>query len=421
MFPDFAPGSFTFVPEAGRWVWTTFNEFQWDLNHANPEVFCALFEIMGRLANRGVEVLRLDAAPFIWKRLGTDCENQPEVHDLLVAYRALLAVAAPATVLKAEAIVAPDHLVAYVGAGDPERVECGLAYHNQLMVMLWSSLATGEARLMTGALARMGEIPVHASWVTYVRCHDDIGWAVTDEDAIAVGWGGAAHRQFLNDFYSGAFPGSFARGELFQRNEETGDARISGTAASLAGVEAAMAAGDLGALELALARLELLHAVAFAFGGPPLVYMGDELALRNDRSYLADPAHRDDSRWLHRPRMDWSVAERRHVPGTVEARMFTALQRLAAARAELPPLHGGGRTTVVALPADEVLCVRRKHRRQLPLWVLANCSAHEVALARSDLPVWDDRPHRVAVASDGALLDGAGVLLPAYGYVWLTV
>ena len=421
VFPDFAPGSFTFVPEAGRWVWTTFNEFQWDLNHANPEVFCALFGIMGRLANRGIEVLRLDAAPFIWKRLGTDCENQPEVHDLLVAYRALLAVAAPATVLKAEAIVAPDHLVAYVGAGDPERVECGLAYHNQLMVMLWSSLATGEARLMTGALARMGEIPVHSSWVTYVRCHDDNGWAVTDEDAIAVGWGGAAHRQFLNDFYSGAFPGSFARGELFQRNEETGDARISGTAASLAGVEAAMAAGDLGALELALARLELLHAVAFAFGGPPLVYMGDELALRNDRSYLADPAHRDDSRWLHRPRMDWSVAERRHVPGTVEARMFTALQRLAAARAELPQLHGGGRTTVVALPADEVLCVRRKHRRQLPLWVLANCSAHEVALARSDLPVWDGRPHRVAVASDGALLDGAGVLLPAYGYVWLTV
>ena len=421
VFPDFAPGSFTFVPEAGRWVWTTFNEFQWDLNHANHEVFCALFGIMGRLANRGVEVLRLDAAPFIWKRLGTDCENQPEVHDLLVAYRALLAVAAPATVLKAEAIVAPDHLVAYVGAGDPERVECGLAYHNQLMVMLWSSLATGEARLMTGALARMGEIPVHSSWVTYVRCHDDIGWAVTDEDAIAVGWGGAAHRQFLNDFYSGAFPGSFARGELFQRNEETGDARISGTAASLAGVEAAMAAGDLGALELALARLELLHAVAFAFGGPPLVSMGDELALRNDRSYLADPAHRDDSRWLHRPRMDWSVAERRHVPGTVEARMFTALQRLAAARAELPQLHGGGRTTVVALPADEVLCVRRKHRRQLPLWVVANCSAHEVALARSDLPVWDGRPHRVAVASDGALLDGAGVLLPAYGYVWLTV
>jgi len=421
VFPDFAPGSFTFVPEAGRWVWTTFNEFQWDLNHANPEVFCALFGIMGRLANRGVEVLRLDAAPFIWKRLGTDCENQPEVHDLLVAFRALLAVAAPATILKAEAIVAPDRLVAYLGAGDPERVECELAYHNQLMVMLWSSLATGEAGLMTGALARMGEIPVHAAWVTYVRCHDDIGWAVADEDAAAVGWAGAAHRQFLNDFYSGAFPGSFARGELFQRNEETGDARISGTAASLAGVEAAMAAGDLGALELALARLELLHAVAFAFGGPPLVYMGDELALRNDRSYLADPAHRDDSRWLHRPRMDWSTAERRHVPGTVEARMFTALQRLAVARAELPQLHGGGRTTVDALPAGEVLCVRRKHRRQLPLWVLANCSAHEVAVTRGDLPTWAGHPHRVAVASDGALLDGAGVLLPAYGYVWLTV
>jgi amylosucrase len=421
VFPDFAPGSFTFVPESGEWVWTTFNEFQWDLNHANPDVFRALLGIMGRLANRGVEVLRLDAAPFIWKRLGTDCENQPEVHDLLVAYRALLAIAAPATVLKAEAIVPPDRLVAYLGAGDPERIECGLAYHNQLMVMLWSSLATSEARLITSALGGMEEIPAHASWVTYVRCHDDIGWAVTDEDAATVGWGGAAHRHFLNDFYSGAFPGSFARGELFQRNEETGDARISGTAASLAGVEAALAADDAAALDLALARVELLYAVAFAFGGVPLVYMGDELALRNDRSYLADPAQRDDSRWLHRPRMDWSVAERRHVPGTVEARTFSALQRLASARAGLPQLHGGGRTGVIALPTPEVLCVRRKHRRQLPLWILANCSAHEVTVDRADLPTWEDHPHRVGLAGAGARLDGAGLLLPPYGYAWLTV
>jgi amylosucrase len=421
VFPDFAPGSFTFVPEAAAWVWTTFNEFQWDLNYANPDVFCAMFGIMCRLANRGVEVLRLDAAPFIWKRLGTDCENQPEVHDLLVALRALLAVVAPATTLKAEAIVAPGQLVSYLGAGDPERVECGLAYHNQLMVMLWSSLATSEARLMTNALARMGEIPVHASWVTYVRCHDDIGWAVTDVDAASVGWDGVSHRQFLNDFYSGAFPGSFARGELFQRNEETGDARISGTAASLAGIEAALRAGDVSALDVALARLELLYAVAFAFGGPPLIYMGDELALCNDHSYLADTARQEDSRWLHRPQMDWTAADRRAVAGTVEARVFAAIQRLASTRARLPQLHGGGRTTVIPLPTAAVLCVQRKHRQQVPLWILANCSAHEVAVHRDDLPRWGDRPHRVALAGRDAHVDGAGVLLPGYAYAWLTV
>jgi amylosucrase len=421
VFPDFAPGNFTWLDDIDQLVWTTFHEFQWDLDYANPEVFCAMFAIMSQLANRGIEVLRLDAAPFIWKRLGTDCENQPEVHDLLVAFRALLAVVAPAVVLKAEAIVAPEPLVHYVGAGDPERVECELAYHNQLMVMLWSSLATGEARLMSNALARMGEIPARASWVTYVRCHDDIGWAVTDEDAASVGWGGAAHRAFLNEFYRGAFPSSFARGALFQHNEATGDARISGSAASLCGVESALEHDDPTALDLAVARLELLYAVVFSYGGVPLVYMGDEIALGNDHTYLEDLALADDSRWMHRPWMDWAVAARRSLAGTVEARVFHALQRLASARAALPQLHGGARTTVLPSDAPEVLCFRRKHRRELPFWMVANFSDREIALARSELPTWQERPHRLALAGSGALLDGAGVLLPAYGYVWLTV
>jgi amylosucrase len=418
VFPEFAPGNFTWYPDAASWVWTTFNEFQWDLDYANPVVFREMLAVMGRLANHGVEILRLDAVPFLWKRLGTDCENQPEAHALLRAFRAMLAVAAPATVFKAEAIVPPEQLVPYLGAGEPVRHECELAYHNQLMVMLWSSLATRDAALMTNALARMGEIPSHTAWVTYLRCHDDIGWAVTDIDAATVGWNGATHRRFLNDFYAGRFAGSYARGALFQENEATGDARISGSAASLCGIEDALARGDEAALDAACRRLELAYAVVFAFGGVPLVYMGDELALRNDRAYAAEAGHADDNRWLHRPRMDWDVAARRDLPGTLEHRTFAMFRRLAEARSSLPCLDGGARTTVRDTGDPRLLCLERRHPELGVGWVLANFSDDDVtvpvdAFAPGAVPV-------LAWGSAGAATGGGAVHLPALGYGWLT-
>ena len=243
VFPDTAPGSFTQVPGLG-WVWTSFHEYQWDLNYANPAVFRAMLGTMLALANRGIDVLRLDAVPFLWKRMGTDCQNQPEAHLLLQAFRALTRLAAPGLVLKAEAIVSPEMLAQYLGGHDRFRPECDLAYDNQLMVMLWSSLATRDVRLAERALSHRRAAPAPTSWVTYVRCHDDIGWAVSDADAAAAGIDGFAHRRFLADFYAGRFPGSFGRGALFQDNPATGDARISGMAASLCGVEAALEPPD---------------------------------------------------------------------------------------------------------------------------------------------------------------------------------
>jgi amylosucrase len=310
VFPDTAPGSFTEVPGLG-WVWTTFHSYQWDLNYANPATFRAMLGIMLDLAHRGIDVLRLDAAPFLWKRMGTDCQNQPEAHQLLRAFRALTRLAAPGLILKAEAIVSPDRLVAYLGEHDRFRPECDLAYDNQLMVMLWSTLATRDVRLAEAALSRRRPAPAPTSWVTYVRCHDDIGWAVSDADAAAVGLSGAAHRRFLSGFYAGGFPGSFARGALFQDNPLTGDSRVSGMAASLCGIDAALESGDPGELTAAIRRLESLYAVALSFGGIPLIYMGDELALCNDSGWDQDPAHRHDNRWMHRPVMDWAAAARR--------------------------------------------------------------------------------------------------------------
>ena len=407
VFPDFAPGNFS--PLGDEWVWTTFHEYQWDLNYENPQVFCEMLAVMCRLANRGVDVLRLDAVPFMWKRLGTDCENQPEVHALLQAFRAFVAIAAPSVAFKAEAIVPPQQLVPYLGAGHPRGHECQIAYHNQLMVLLWSCLATRNGALATAALSRIVEAPAGTTWITYVRCHDDIGWAIDDHDAWSVGWSGGPHRAFLSQFYSGAFDGSFARGALFQHNPATGDSRISGSTASLCGIEAALEAGDDDALARALARLELMYAIAFSFGGIPLVYMGDELALRNDHGYLADPSHADDNRWMHRPRLDAGTADRRHDPATIEASAFGRIADLVTARSALPVLHGAVPVRVEPV-ADQRLFAFTRASNSQTFTMVANFSDDFVAT------IGHGRAIRLA---NGATAAEGNLMLPPLAYAWL--
>lgn len=420
VFPDTAPGNFTWEPALDAWVWTTFHEWQWDLNHANPRVFAEMLDVILFLANRGVEVLRLDAAPFLWKRLGTDCQNQPEAHALLQAFRGLSAMAAPALLFKAEAIVPPDQLVQYLGRHDRFRPECELAYHNQLMVQTWSALATREARLATQALARLPAPPQGTTWATFVRSHDDIGWAIADADARAVGLDPRLHRRFLADFYAGRHPGSFARGALFQENALTGDARTSGSAASLSGIEQGLDLGDPVLLDQGIRRLLLAHAIAFAFPGIPLLWMGDELALRNDPSYLRDPAHAHDNRWLHRPLMDWEAAARRDDPGTVEGRVFGGLRHLAAVRRRLPALHAGGETHVLWTDQAAVLAWLRIAPGRGRLLGLANVADTERSVDDRVLGEAGLRDPVDALAPHGRFSHHGGrVHLPRLGALWL--
>jgi amylosucrase len=416
VFPDFKPSNFTWSEELGRWVWTTFNEWQWDLDYANPAVFVAMLENLLFLVNVGIDVLRLDAVPFMWKRLGTNCQNQPEVHELLQAYRAIVRVVAPAVAFKAEAIVSPRDLVGYLGLGRHAGRECDLAYHNSLMVLLWSTLASRRVELMTQTLRAMPVAPAGSTWITYVRCHDDIGWAITEENAAAAGEDAHEHRKFLVRYYQGHFWESFARGAVFQP-EFNGEGRTSGTAASLAGLEAALAAGDEQAVDLAVRRILLLYGVAFSYGGIPLVYMGDELGLLNDYGHRDDPARAADNRWLHRPWMDWEAAERRHTAGTVEARLFGGLRALAGARRECVALHGAGSVEPFATGNPHVFGYRREHRGAAFLG-LANFSEHEQALPalQHGMRVDDGRltppgrpPRR---AGDRAILE-------PYGFAWL--
>lgn len=426
VFPDMAPGSFTHLPPTesnpgGEWVWTTFREFQWDLKWSNPEVFRAMLGVLLTLANHGVDVVRLDAAPFLWKRLGTDCQNQPEAHRILQALKALVRLAMPGVALKAEAIVGPDQLVGYLGAHEKFRPECDLAYDNQLMVMLWSAVASRDVRLSAHALARRRTPPPQASWVTYVRCHDDIGWAVADEDAWAVGLDPFHHRRFLSEFFAGRHPGSFARGADFQANPTTGDARTSGSAASLLGLESALAAGDSAAASSALTRLETVYAVAYSFGGIPLVYMGDEIAMRSDAGWADDPGHAGDNRWLHRPPMDWDAAARRADPATAEGRVFGALQRLAAARRSTEALRSDAATTVLPTESPRVLAYARSHPRAAPVLGLACFSDTEELVDHAVLDRAGIRTPLHLHSTTGRLDFHDGRLwLPPWGFAWVT-
>ena len=419
VFPDNAPGNFTHYPDIGKWVWTTFNEHQWDLNWANPQVFLEIAEIMLFLANRGVDVLRLDAVAFMWKRMGTRCQSEPEVHMLLQALRAVCRIACPAVIHLEEAIVAPAEMLPYLGRGIHDGKEGNLAYHNSLMVQFWSALATRDTRLMTHVMGtHFPDRLTNATYATYIRCHDDIGWAVTDEDAAAIGLSGPAHRAFLSDFYVGSFPGSFARGALFQENPATGDKRISGSFAALAGLEKAEAAGDAGEADLAVQRILMGHALIAAWGGIPLIYMGDELALLNDHGYRDVPDHAHDSRWIHRPRMDWDRAAGRQGGDSPASRVWLGVRHILARRRATAALHAANPVRVVGCESTQVFAFRRDAPTGtlLCLFNFAESWAHlpeEWVRAQGVTRLWDALSDRPVEAHHG------NVALPPYARVWL--
>ena len=410
IFPDEHPGAFTYFPDIQKWVWTTFHSYQWDLNYANPAVFNAMAEELLFLANVGVEVLRLDAVAFIWKRLGTVCENLPEAHTLIQAFNALTRIAAPALLFKSEAIVHPDEVVKYISME-----ECQLSYNPLLMALLWNSLATREVRLLSQAMRARFQIDPRCAWVNYVRCHDDIGWTFSDEDAALLGVDGYAHRQFLNRFYTNRFEGTFARGRPFQENPKTGDCRISGTCASLAGLEKAIEEETPVEVELALRRILLIHGIILSIGGVPLIYLGDELGTLNDRRYLDDPAQAADSRWVHRPRMDWERAARRSDAATIEGQLYQRLRRLIDLRQQHTAFTGADLAVIETGNAQVFGYVRSGDTERVI--VLANFSEH----AQISAAPGRGAPSATDLVTDQVVSLEAVVTLEAYQQMWLRV
>ena len=326
VFPQAAPGNFTFNAAMQSWVWTTFYPYQWDLNYANPAVFAEMVATLLRLANRGIEVFRLDSTAFLWKREGSNSMNQPEAHSLLQAIRAIVEIAAPGVLLKAEAIVPTAKLPAYFGSQTAP--ECHLAYHSSLMAAGWGALAEQDTDLLHKVIAATPALPPAASWLSYVRCHDDIGWNVLLAEAGAEGADGAARLTRISRFFAGA-DGSYAAGVAFQNAAQNAAPGSNGMAASLVGLDTAHTDEER---QLALRRLLLLHGLALSFGALPVLFMGDELGMLNDYSYALRADRAMDSRWLQRPRFDELRLEQRYDPGTLPGQVFMALRQMIALR-----------------------------------------------------------------------------------------
>jgi len=409
IFPEQAPGNFTYQPEMQAWVWTTFKRFQWDLNYSNAAVFTAMMGEMLFLANQGAEILRLDAVAFMWKQLGTPCESLPQVHTLVRAYNQVARIVAPGLLFKSEAIVHPDMVASYI---DPD--ESQLSYNPTLMALLWEALATRDVALLSASMQKRFALPAGCTWVNYVRVHDDIGWTFADEDAARLGIDGFQHRQFLNRFYTGQFVGSFAKGLPFNENPITRDMRISGMGASLAGLEQALQLNNPLYVDHALKRLLLIASVMLGVGGIPLIYLGDEIATLNDYSYQDDPDKANDSRWVHRPSFDWARAAARQDTSTPQGWLFKRLQALIDLRLSLPGLDDL-QTHFFDSWNRQVLAYSRRG-----LLALANFSERPALVARQHLLAHAEaQTQLVDLVSGTAFPVADDLLLEPYQFVWL--
>jgi amylosucrase len=355
IFPQTAPGNFTYIPSQKAWAWTTFYPYQWDLNYANPAVFSEVIQALMKLANQGVEAFRLDSTAFLWKRAGTHCLNQPEVHWILQAIRSLMAIAAPGVLLKAEAIMPTRDLPPYFGLGETRGPECHLAYHASLMSASWVALAEQKVQIIQDVLANTPALPDGASWMSYVRCHDDIGWNVLRPELDLRGPDQRERLLKASQFFAGELSGSYARGASFQSSPLSVHG-TNGMASALVGLASAHTPTQQ---TQAVDRLVLMYALAMFVGGLPLIYMGDELALGNVSP--ADMAERlgTDGRELHRPLFDESALALRHDLSTPQGQVFAALCAMTRARREHPDLCAPGALTVLTLGHAAVLGVRR--------------------------------------------------------------
>lgn len=332
VFPEAAPGNFTFLKDCNKWVMTVFHNYQWDLNYKNPRVLVEMIDTIFFYANLGVDILRIDAPAFIWKEKGTTCQNLPKAHTLLQLIKLCVHVAAPGMALLGEAIVAPKEILKYFGTGDKEAKECDFAYNATQMALQWDALATGDTKVMMAAQHELLKKPFGTSWITYTRCHDDIGLAYDDYMIDVAGYNPFEHRKFLKEYFTGNYYGSIAKGALFSVNEKTGDARISGSLASLCGLESALEKNNAAAIDQSVKKLLLMQAMSFFIGGIPMIFYGDESGHTNDYSYLNDESKNYDNRWMHRPKIDWEKNSNYNKPGTIEHIIFSSTQKLLQLR-----------------------------------------------------------------------------------------
>ncbi len=410
VFPTTAPGNFTWLPDMNKFVMTTFYPYQWDLNYWNPVVLNEMIYNMLNLTNKGIDVIRIDAVPYIWKQLGTSCRNLPQVHTIVRMMRMICEIVCPGVLLLGEVVMEPEKVVPYFGT--VEKPECHMLYNVTTMASTWHTVATGDARLLRRQMDIVNGLPKDYVFLNYLRCHDDIGWGLDYPWLSQFGIQEVPHKRFLSDFFTGKFPDSFARGELYNDDPASGDARQCGTTASLCGIEKAAYERDETALDRAV-RFDLtLHAYMLTQSGIPVIYSGDEIGQENDYTYHEDPKKWEDSRYLHRGAFRWDKAELRHTPGTIQEKIFDGLRTLEKIRGSHPVFDADAACRTVDTWDDSILgLIKEKDGEKLV--ALFNFS-------RYDKVAWvneEDGMYRNLVT--GQELEARGVQIPAFGSCWL--
>lgn len=372
IFPQSAPGNFTYNEEMDKWVMTCFNNYQWDLNYKNPEVFIEMLGNLMALANLGVDVIRFDALAFLWKKLGTLSQNLPEAHTLISLFRMCLQVIAPGVILLAEAIVAPRNIIKYFGEDMIEGNECEVAYNASLMALLWNSVATKKASLMHKSLTEIPDKPGDATWINYIRCHDDIGLGYDDDFVRAMGFDPTAHKRFILNYYCGKLAWSPAKGLMFMYNPKNGDGRITGSAASLLGLETALEQKNKNIIDYAISKILMMHGIILTYGGIPMIYAGDEIGTLNDYTYEQNDDHINDNRWVNRPMHNWDVvSELKTTDDSPSVIIYQGLKNMIRLRKEYDVFKDSNDVKIHGCPNQHVFVYQRTNGSE-SIWILSN-------------------------------------------------
>ncbi len=410
VFPTTAPGNFTWLPEIGHYVMTTFYPYQWDLNYRNPRVFNEMIYNFLFLANKGIDIIRIDAVPYIWKELNTPCRNLPQVHTIVRMMRLISEIVCPGILLLGEVVMEPEKVVPYFGT--VEKPECHMLYNVTTMATTWHTVATRDVRLLKKQLDIVNSLPKDYVFLNYLRCHDDIGWGLDYATLQQEGIEERSHKKYLNDYFQGFAGESNSRGVLYNEDPVTGDARFCGTTASMCGIEKAGFEKNKEAMKKAIQMDVMLHAYMFMQSGIPVIYSGDEIGQVNDYSYKNDPDKAPDSRYIHRGAMNWDLAAKSDNPRTVEGQLNKRLNQLEKIRKSEKAFMTNADTWTVETWDNSILCIGRYFDGE-KIYGLFNFSEY-------DKTAWiNERDGLYKDLITGQEMEAAGVNIPAYGFFWL--
>ncbi len=410
VMPETAPGNFTWLPEQEQFVMTTFYPYQWDLNYGNPVVLNEMIGNMLFLINKGIDIIRIGNLSYIWKQMGTSCKDLPQVHNILRIMRIVCEIVCPGVLLLGEVVADPEDVLSYFGT--KEKPECHLLYNVTGMATTWNTVATKDTRLLRRQTEMMSGLPKEDTFLNYLRCHDDIDWKLDYKYLAQLGFDEQPHKKFLNDFFTGNYEGSFARGELYNEDPNSGDARICGTAASLSGIEKARQSKDEDALDKAI-RLDLmLHAYTLFQPGITVLYSGDEIGQENDYTYHNDPEKQGDARFLHRGKFDWDAAARRHEAGSVQQRLFDGIHKMEEIRRDCKVFKNSAAIYTLDTWDEAVLAVVRERKDEKMIGIFNFSEYDKVAWINEDDGMYQD-------LLSGYRMEAKGVMIPAYGVFWL--